>query len=338
MAVSLKTIASQAGITKAAVSMALRDHPSISASRQRAVKQLARELGYRPNLVARGLVTGRTQTIGLIWATEFSEVNAAALTALEESARKRGYRVIASFHEGIDGREHDDIQDLLSRGIDGIIGYPTERTGCMNWKALAQRRVPHVILMMEPAFAHCHITIDIADGARQAIDHLVQIGRRRPAFICGGTASHANQVRMAGWRSACEAHGIDFDARPLAATEMLSTVEAAQSAARELAERHDAFDAVVASNDIFAAAAYQALRGRGLRIPEDVALVGSDDQQFARLLPVSLTSVRPPMEALGKLAFEMLWRQMENPDAPFEQVVLKPELMVRASTLNGSHV
>jgi len=333
MAVSLQTIASRAGITKAAVSMALRDHPSISPSRRQFVKQLAEEMGYRPNLVARGLVTGKTQTIGLISATHYSEVNASTTTALEEAAREHGYRIVACFHEGIESLEHNDIEDLLSRGVDGILGYPTERTGCRHWKVLGERRKPHVILGMNPPFAHCHIMGDTADGARQAIDHLVRIGRKRPAFVCGGTASYANQVRMEGWRAACEAHGIDYDARPLVTAEMDGSVESAQRLAEQLMGHLREFDAVLASNDIFAAAVYQALRRRQVRIPEDVALVGSDDQDFLRLLPVPLTSVRPPTATLGRLAFEMLWRQMEHPDAPFEQVTLKPELIVRESTL-----
>lgn len=329
---SLKTIAEKLGVTEATVSMALRNTGKISAKRREQVLSMARDLNYVPNFVAQGLSTGRSHLIGLVTATSFVEITAQLIDHFERAVRVHNYQVLGTFHQGLTQLEQRNIRDLLGRQIEGVFGFPTEKSDYSAWKALRKARVPFVVFNDAPPFPHNHVLIDFEDGARQMVEHLLDRGRSRLAFICTGSESHAVQARLRGWRRACEKRGLDFDTMPVFSSPAGGTGDVLRDLAHALALSAEEIDGVVAGNDMIAIAILQALHRRGVRVPEDVAVIGFDDSRVASLLPIPLSSINQPIAEAAGLASEILLRHITNPSAKYEQISLKPRLMARETT------
>lgn len=332
MAITLDKIAQKAGVTKAAVSMALRNNPTISAATRRHIQELARKMGYRTNILARGLTTGKTQTIGMLLAGIYLETNAMKITAIQETAAQKGYRVLGSYHGGDVEREKADLQELLDRQVDGLIVLPAERTDGAHFKTLVDRQFPLVVIDQELPFATNAVTVDFIKVGELAVRHLIGIGRKKLAFIGGGMKSASQQIRLEGWRKGCRESGLNFEDFPFCADDFGDSPAVAETLAQRLVESGRPFDGLVASNDLFAVIAMKVLGRRGLKIQEDVAVIGNDDNTVSQFLPVPLTTIRHPIGTMGQIAVERLLRQIDDPSSPFERIVLEPELVVREST------
>lgn len=332
MRVSLKAIAKKIGVTEATVSMALRNTGSISAKRRKQILDAARELNYVPNFVARGLSTGKSHLVGLVTATSFVEVTASLMDNFERAIRNHNYQVIGTFHQGLQHLEEKNMRDLVGRRADGVVGFPASGTNCAAWNILRDAKIPFVIFNESAPFPHNHVQVDIEDGARQMVEHLIQVGRRRLAFICTGSNSTAVQARLRGWRKACEAHGLEFDALPVFSSPASGTNELLQKLALQLAHCSVPVDGIAAGNDMIAIAVLQALHRRGVRVPEDMAVIGFDDCRVAGILPLPLSSIRQPIVEAASHAVEILLRHIANPEAKFEHAILKPKLVPRETT------
>jgi LacI family transcriptional regulator len=332
MPVTLKNIAEQLGTTHATVSRALRDDPCIASGTRERIQQAARRMGYKPNLLSRGLKTGKTQSIGMILAGLEVEATTAMVMAIEEAAAGEGYRVFGCYHGGDVNREKKAIDELLARKVDGIIAFPVERTECRNYQRLVANGFPVTIVGMESPFEANVVRVDLEGSSRLILQHLVEIGRKKIALIYGGTSSYALQTRIDGWRRGYEEAGIDFDNLAICGTELDASHESIAELVEELIRSDRQFDALVAGNDITALIASKILREHGFRIPEDVAVVGYDNNVFSGFLPIPLTTVRQPEKMLGERAFELLSNAIENPSGDKEKLLLDAELVVREST------
>jgi len=332
MRVSLKAIAERVGVTEAAVSMALRNTGTISAKRRKQIIDMARELNYVPNFVARGLSTGKSQLIGFVTATSYVEVSAHLMDRFELQIRDHHYQMIGSFHQGLQDLEKKNIQDLIGRRADGVVGFPVSKTHCASWRILKEAKIPFVIFNESAPFPHNHVNVDIEDGARQMVDHLIHKGRRRLAFLCTGADSLSVQARLCGWRKACQAHRLDFDRFPLFATTQIGSKELIHRLITEFLRCKKRIDGVVAANDMLALAVLQALHRKGVSVPKEVAVIGFDDSYIASLLPIPLTSIRQPIEEAAYYASHILQQQIANPTTDYQHVLLKPQLIERETT------
>jgi LacI family transcriptional regulator len=329
--ITIKDIAKSLGVSHVTVSKALRNQPPISEKTCLRVKQAAEQMGYKPNLLSRGLKTGKAQVVGTLMTSPDHEVTMMKFGAIADQAVKHGFSLFSGFSSKKVEREKSEIQELLGRQVDGLIIFPLERNDPTHFINLI-KEVPVVFLEAQFSFPVNCVNVDYVNGGYQAVSHMIKQGRRKPAFLAGGTLSFTIKERIQGWRQGCQEAGLDFSSLPFFFTDLKDSPEDMYQLANALIESGRSFDAIVCSNDVIAANAMRALYEHGFRVPDDVALIGFDNNMFGSCLSVPLTTFAQPIREIGEAVFNILYRHIENPSAPFEQVVLKPQIVIRNST------
>ncbi|WP_079165378.1 LacI family DNA-binding transcriptional regulator [Streptomyces sampsonii] len=319
MGVSLKDVAQRAGVSVKTVSNVVNNYQHVTPGMRARVQQAIDELGYRPNLTARHLRKGRTGIIALA-VPEFGNPYFAELAgAVIDAAARHDYTVLVDHTAGLRENELLVSQGFRAHVIDGLILSPihletedlTGRTGAGPLVLLGER---------EYEAPYDHIAIDNVAAAREAVGHLVALGRRRIAFLGSRTGRERQpaHLRLRGWRQELEAHGLPADDSLVVVTDGYGRADGAHAMAA-LLDRGAAPDAVFAYNDLIAIGAMRTLAERGLSVPGDVAVVGFDDIEEARYGTVSLTTVSPDKEAIARLAVDSLVAQLKDgapPSAP----------------------
>lgn len=344
MSASLKSptsseVARRAGVSRTTVSFVLnnvRDQGISEATRER-VLSAARELGYEPNAAARTLAGGATGTVALVIpkaAHLYVDVFLAQLVAsINQECHRHGLKMLIESTDE-EGREPGAFLDLVrSRRIDGLIVANPSLAGRMHLHRIADAGIPLVVLGAGLPDVERYHTCgnDTSAAAKLVVNHLFDLGHRQIAFINFAQAEYlAVNERERGWREAMEGHGIHIDARWAVHADI--SAASGYRATQELLARGAPFTALFAGNDTIAFGVMRALREAGLRIPQDVALVGYDDIPMAEFASPPLTTVRTDSAGLGRDAMNMLLSLLRG-EAPGqilrqEQAV---ELVVRAS-------
>jgi DNA-binding LacI/PurR family transcriptional regulator len=329
--ISLKELAAHLSLSTATVSLVINRSPgarSIPAATQDRVRAAARELNYRPNLMARSLRQKRSFTIGVV-VPEVSEGYAAlVLSGIEDHLLQEGY-----FYFVVSHRHRPDLIEeypflLQQRAVEGIIAVDTVLSGPSIVPAVAisgHREVPGVT----------NIVLDHNLAAHLALDHLKKSGHSRIALIKGQDFSSDTEIRWRALHCVAKQLGITIHEKLTVQLDGDSpSPEVGYVVTRKLLERGEPFSALFAFNDISAIGAIQALRESGKRVPEDVSVIGFDDIQSAAFQNPALTTVRQPLRQMGVIAAETLLTRINSPrreEYPRE-IVVKPELIVRATT------
>ncbi|MER7201584.1 LacI family DNA-binding transcriptional regulator, partial [Streptomyces sp. NPDC000188] len=303
MRVSLKDVAARAGVSIKTVSNVVNNYQHVTPAMRERVQQAIDELGYRPNLTARHLRQGRTGIIALALPELGNPYFAELAAAVIDAAALHDYIVLLD-HTG--GRREQEVlvsQGFRARVIDGLILSPIE----LEAEDLRERteNVPLVLLgERHYDLPYDHIAVDNVAAARTAVRHLIDMGRREVAFI-GARRGHSQpaHLRVQGWREELLSAGLSVDDGLIATTEGWGHADGAAAMTRIL-ETGRRPDAVFAYNDPIAIGAMRVLSERGLRVPEDVAVVGFDDVVEGRFGAVTLTSVSPDKEAIARMAVE----------------------------------
>lgn len=323
--VTLEMVAEAAGVSAATVSRILNGTAIVSDDKRAAVDAAIARLGYVPNPVARGLAGGRTLSIGVVAQTLDSPFFGGALRGIETALDAAGYSPLyVSGHWNV-AHEQRCIDTLRSRRVDGII-LLAARIGDHALAALAQQ-LPVVVTgrrLQAPNLVA--LDFDNVEGARLATEHLVQLGHRRIAFIAGDMKHPDGKARLRGFRQAMKAAGLPDDlvlAGDFTEASGLAAVQQAQAAGQ-------AFTAAFAANDQMAFGAAVALYRAGLRVPQDVSLVGFDDLAGALYTVPPLTTVHHPVHELGQLAAAAMLQLLAGQASPLEMPA--PRLIVREST------
>ena len=328
-------VAKLAGVSRTTVSFVLNKDSkmSVSAATRQRVLEAARELGYVPDVAGRNLASGRTHTLGLfICHAEHLRVDAfipQALHGIHQASQEHGFRVIVEAVE--DPGRPDAYTDLVrAKQVDGLVVL-NPRKDDEQLQALILEDYPLVILgASELAQAFTISTDDNSIAARQATAHLTALGHTRIAHITyGGLEYQGVDERFQGYRQALEAASLPFD-RELVREGDYSAASGYEAITSLLDAKAD-FTALFASNDTVALGAMAALHARGLRIPEDVAVVGYDDIPLAPYAIPPLTTVRSPAIEHGRLAAEMLIQLIRDGSVDRPNIGLSLELIVRAS-------
>lgn len=327
MAVTLSDVARLAGVSIATVSRVLNNKMAmpIPESTVQRIRAAAEELNYRPNRLARALATGRTHTLGL-YSLELTDPHfAQMLEGAESRAASLGYQLIVS----------TSLASLVEDGrTDGtiLLSHPSLLAG----KVPAGRPVVYVNTSTDPV--RDMIAWDDSEGVSLAVDHLIQLGHQHIAGVwCYGKRADAESLpKVEGFRNAVRFAGVE-SYECWGGTGVLSSGFAAQfedgyRAVWSMLDKGVPFTAIVSRNDFIAAGALRALREAGLRVPQDVSLVGYTDSIHAACADPGITSVRTPISEAGELAVEHLARAVESPETVFEGVVLATELVPRDST------
>ena len=330
---SIKDIARLARVSHPTVSRALQNSPLVNPATAAKIRKIAEAAGYRASAVARGLVTRRTRTIGLVVTTVADPFASEVACGIEQAANDHGYAVFLANSNADPERERKVVQELAERRVDGII-VTSSRVGADYLPMLAELNVPMVLVndQYPGEFVHS-VMIANQDGSRAATEHLIELGHRRIAYVGDRSGYQSDAERLAGYKQALAAAGIEFAAE--LAVEGDGRPEAAVAAMNGLLKLADPPTAVCCYNDMTALGAMRAIRSRGLRVPEDVSVTGFDDLFFAEYLEPQLTTVRQPMRRMGEMAMENLLKLMSGEDS-VAQVKVEAELIVRGSTAKAN--
>jgi len=330
--IRLRDLAEQLGLSVMTVSRSLRDAPGISAVTRERVRKLARELGYVPNIAARGLRTRNTHLIGLVVPTLSDPILARVVCGVEERARDTGYEIILAQSLNQVEREEACLKGFLARQTDGILVWPLPRlTPEAPVLAEQQRHNARVVLLgSAPTAAADHLLVAVHDFAAsvQLTQHLLSLGHRRIAYLRGHPTSPIAQDRFEGYRRALREAGLEVDDRLV--FHAGSTFEDGATAALQMVNEGIRPDAIQAFNDPVAVGAAEVLVQQGWRIPEDVSLAGFGNVPVGEHHRVPLTTMRQPKHRLGVAAVDLLLASLRGERVG--SLRLPADLLLRAST------
>jgi len=327
--VSIVDVARRAGVSKSTVSRVLTRQPGVHPATLERVESAMRELAYRPNALARGLVAGRTHTLGLVVFSLHNPYFGLLAQGVEAAARARGYNVLIMNSAESEAQQQDCLDMLAERRVDGVAIVPI-RSEDEEIAAIHKAGLKAVLLNSTAGDASISsVGTDNEQGACLATRHLLDLGHRRIGILGHLRSISGNRERLRGYQRAHERAGIPADGA-LVAQDLLR-LERVRAAVAEMLDLADPPTAFFAVNDELAIAALQALIERGCRVPDDIALVGYDDLPVAAWLSVPLTTVAQPNEELGRIGADLLIDLIENPQTPVQRMVLQPRLVVRQS-------
>jgi LacI family transcriptional regulator len=328
MNVNIKDIARIAGVSVSTVSLVLNNHPGVSTETRLRVQSIADKLNYVPNSIARSLVTRRTKNIGLIVA-DIAEVYFGTLAKIIQNAVNReGYNIVIVNSEYKKDKECSCLDALISHNVDGIIMVPK---GTHNIEKIKNIKKPLVFLdNYIKDIDVSRVRVDNEKAGYNATQHLIKLGHRSIACITGPEGFISSDDRVVGFNRALKEAGIEGNDFFLKYTDW--TVEGGFQAMEEILTLKTNPTAVFVTGDTCAIGVFEALYKEGFKVPDDVAIVGFDDMKFSPFLKVSLTTVRQPLNEMGKnvvaLLFEILRSNMRIKS---REIVLKTELIIRDS-------
>ncbi|SHJ64580.1 transcriptional regulator, LacI family [Reichenbachiella agariperforans] len=335
-AVTIKDLAKELGISPSTVSRALKDHPDISPETKRLVNALAEKLDYEPNTIAMSLRSKRTNTIGVIIPEIVHFFFSTVISGIEEVAYKKGYTVMFCQSNEDYEKEVIDTKALLAHRVDGLlISYSKETTNFDHFREIQRKNIPLVFFDRVPTDElHCStITINDFESAESAVDHLVIENHLRIAHLAGPQNLNISKQRLAGYKRGIEKHKLYFEEGYVQYCGK-GDFEEGYRCTNELLKLSERPNAIFANNDVAAYGAMKAIKDAGLKIPEDIAIMGFSNWQFASLTEPQLTSIAQPGIEMGKAAARRLILELEakDEDLPPVDQVLKTDIIVRGST------
>ncbi len=326
--VTIRDVAAAAGFSVNTVSRALNDKPDVSPETKARVLEAARRLGYRPNKLARGLRSNKTQTIGVIVADIANPFFGAVVKGVEEAAREHDLSIILGNTNEDYEKEEKVIQTMLSERVDGLLVTPVQTKNATIIK-LEESGMPFVLLGRHfKDLETDYVASDDVQGGFLATERLIKLGHRKIAFINGPLHVSSAKERFQGYKAALERYGLVL--KPTLVKNDAITMEDGYRVARLLLSHTSRPTAVFAYSDFVALGVIEAAHECGLAIPDDLSVVGYDDTNFARGLAVPLTTVHIPIDELGKLSIEIL-REKINGSNVTRQVRVPVKLVIRKS-------
>jgi DNA-binding LacI/PurR family transcriptional regulator len=330
MKATIYDVAKEAGVSIATVSNAINGKGKISKKRREQILKIMEKLNYQPSLIASALMGKKTFTLGLLIPDISNPFFGEIARAIDDEAHQSGYSVIICSTDNKDERVERYIGLLEQKSVDGII----IGTGIDNLDILTRlqaREIPFVMLARETAaIAADTVVVDDYIGGILVAKHLAELGHRRLAILSENLKVSSSRERIRGFKQGLSDLDIPFDDADIVICEY--RVEEGRRGAHDLLHRTVKPSALFCCNDLLAIGAMQVAKQLGIKVPDDLSIVGFDDTILAGVTDPPLTTVAQPIERMGKQAFNLLIDNLVNIEAVKQRIVLRPELNIRQST------
>ncbi len=329
---TISDVAKAAGVSISTVSRVINQSAPVSPELEAKVKSAINQLDYRPQIAARTLAGRKTKTIGLVLAEIGTDFYPLVIAGVEEEAHRNKYSLLISVttERSIPDPEEVIPFNLGDHYTDGLLVFPASLSDDELRRKHA-KKFPIILIQRTPppGLQIPHIKIENKNSARKLVDHLIEVhGYKRIAFLAGIAEHEDAKLREQGYLESLAAHNIPFD--PRLKTRGNFQKKDSQEAVKHWLDEGLDFDAIFACDDISAIGALSALNQAGLRVPEDIAVVGFDDVEIARYLSPPLTTVAVPIEELGRIAMQQLLSLIQTGSAD-PVIEISTELVIRRS-------
>ncbi len=327
-------IAQELGVSNSTVSRALHGHPDISPNTRKAILEKAQELDYQPNQLAHSLVKNRTETVGILVPEFMTQFFPNIIVGAQKVLTQAGYHLIIMQSDESYETEVSNTKALLANRVDGLlVSMSHETNNYDHFRVFEKRDIPVVYFnRVSDELGKYKVVVNDYQGAFAAVEHMIQKGYRRIAHLGGPTNLLISQERLRGYRDALRQNGLEVIPELIIHGDLRA--QKARIYAGYLLDLPEPPDAIFAVNDPSAIEIIMLARAKGLRIPEDLGVVGFSDDSIAAHIGTGLTTVKQPTTQIGEAAARMILRLMEGEEemARPETVVLDAQLIVRGSS------
>lgn len=327
--VSIRDVAKAAGVSPITVSRVINGSPSVREATAKRVRVTMDRLGYRPNLIASALKNGRTRNIGVILRTDLASGNAKIIEGLSVAAMQQKY--VLTLATLFDNNPHslcEVIERMESIGVEGLVVQNDDREFHLNELANL-KNIPLVFVGSGNGLTNVDtVSVDNAKGARIAVEHLIAAGHRRIFHVSGPLGSESTYERMGEWRNILLRHGLDVP-DPMHAANWSS--EDGYEIGKAFIETVHSCTAIFAANDAIALGIMFALREGGVRVPQDVSIVGFDDIDYSRMPGFSFDTIRQNYMQIGSVAIKQIIDHLQNEQHSSLSIKIDPELVEHGS-------
>lgn len=329
---SIAEIARICGVSKATVSRVINNNPNgVGEETRKRVQEVIEELNYRPNAMARSVAVSRSMMIGVVVPDVSNFFYPKIIRGISDYLEKKDYSVIVCNSDYDPEKEAKHLMAFVDRRVDGVILC----SGYSNKAFLEQYRkynVPLVLLgrTFDSSVSDASITGDNVKGAKKAASYLIRGGNKRIVYVEGKTEISGSKQRLAGYKEALEEHGIPFDEELLLSGDY--SIEFGRQAAESLLERKVNFDAVMTGSDLIAIGLVSGFLDAGIRIPEDIEVMGFDNIELAEVFRPALSTVSKPHYKMAQYLAEQMIKIIEGEEAEMTHMVVEPVLKLRQTT------
>ena len=326
---TLAEVAHAAGVSPSTVSHVINGTRPVSERAARAVHEAIDVLGYQPNAVARSLARASTEAVGVVMAMGANRYFTDIVCAVERACRELGQMVFLVDSGDDPAAELEAVRELHQRRVDGFLLAPAVDPERRTLRYLVEHRLPCVVVDRTVEDDVDQVAITNEASMRALVEHVIGRGHARIGMVSGQPGFPTTLERVDGYRAALAAHGIDVDERLIVSDTV--SVDAAARAAGGLLRLASPPSAIVAGNNLSMIGTMRAVRAAGLSVPDELALAGFDDFEWAESFEPQLTVMAQPCAAIGREAAALLARRIAEPDAPVVRRLLEPSLIVRSS-------
>jgi len=325
--ITLKMVAEKAEVSVNTASRAINNKPDINRETKKRVLQIAKELGYIRNAAAVALRTKKTGTIGVVIADNRNPFYAEVLNGMEEAAREKNYHIILANTQRDYRKEEEAINLLLAKRVDGLLITPVQDKDD-DIKNLIEANIPFVVVGRD--FENIKVDAvynDEVKGGFLATEYLIKKGHKKIALINGFLHKSPAKGRLEGYKKALKKYRVSLDNSLISVGDI--NIEDGYERTKQMLEKNLNFTAIFAYNDMMAFGAMQAIKEKGLRIPEDIGLVGYDDIPFSSLISPVLTTIRLEKQELGVESVKLLFSRINRYRKKIKKIMLDVELVIR---------
>ncbi len=329
---TIHDIARELKISASTVSRALQNNPRISQKTRDKIRELAETMGYRPNTLASNLRNKKSNTIGIVVPLINRHFFSSVISGVEEVAFKAGYTVVISQSNDLANKEIAIVQSMFANRVDGlIVSIAMQSTTFEHLKIFKKRNIPLVFFdRVVPEIETDKIVVDDYMGGFRVTQHLIDQGYQRIGHMAGPQNLMTYADRKNGYADALKKNGIPYDESLVISSTLIS--ESGVAAVQQMMELPNPPDAIFCGNDTTALSAMIYLRNKGIRIPEDMGIVGFSNEPFSKVVSPSISTIAQPAFLMGQKAAELILHQIAHKGKSCQTVVLPTELIIRESS------